>query len=135
MTPALRDQVRARAGDFCEYCRLPQECTTLPHEADHIRSQKHRGPTTLDNLCWACARCNNFKGSDVSSYDPTTNDLVPLFNPRTDGWAEHFEWRGPTLIGKTKAGRATIELLQINLQERVEHRRLLIEARMFSTLH
>jgi hypothetical protein len=130
MTPALRDQVRQRAGDRCEYCRLPQECTTLPHEADHIRSQKHRGPTTLDNLCWACARCNDFKGSDASSYDPLTGELVPLFNPRTDVWRDHFEWRGATLVGKTKSGRASIELLQINRQERVEHRRLLIEAGM-----
>jgi 5-methylcytosine-specific restriction endonuclease McrA len=87
MTPALRDQVRKRAGDRCKYCRLPQECTTLPHEADHIRSQKHRGSTILDNLCWACARCNDFKGSDVSSYDPVTGELVPLFNPRTCGMA------------------------------------------------
>ncbi len=57
-----------------------------------------------------------------------TNELVPLFNPRTDVWHEHFEWHAPTLFGKTKIGRATIELLQINLQERVEHRRLLMEA-------
>ena len=131
MTPALRDQVRQRSDDCCEYCQLPQACTTLPHEADHIRSQKHHGPTTLDNLCWACARCNDFKGSDVSSYDPITNELVPLFNPRTDAWNEHFEWDGPTLFGKTKIGRATIELLQINLQERVEHRRLLVLAGLF----
>lgn len=131
MTPAIRDQVRQRAGDRCEYCRLPQPCTLLPHEADHIRSQKHNGATTLDNLCWACARCNNFKGSDVSSYDPVTDELVPLFNPRTDDWSAHFEWHGPTLEGKTKIARATIELLQINVQDRVEHRRLLIRVGLF----
>ena len=133
MTPALRDQVRQRAGDRCEYCRLPQACTTLPHEADHIRSQKHHGPTTPDNLCWACARCNNFKGSDVSSYDPATNELGPLFNPRTDAWDDHFGWHGPMLFGRTEIGRATIELLQINLQDRVEHRRLLNEVGMWSS--
>ena len=66
----------------------------LPHEPDHIRSQKHGGPTTLENLCWACAQCNNFKGSDVSCYDPTTNELVPVFNPRLSAWSEHFEWQG-----------------------------------------
>lgn len=135
MTPTLREQVRERAGDRCEYCQLPQACTTLPHEADHIRSQKHRGPTALDNLCWACSRCNGFKGSDVSSYDPVSNDLARLFNPRTDAWSEHFEWHGPTLLGKTKIGRATIELLQVNLQERADHRQLLIEGGMLPTLH
>lgn len=130
--PALRDQVRDRAGDRCEYCQLPQACTVLPHEADHIRSQKHHGPTVLENLCWACARCNEFKGSDVSSYDPVTDELVAVFNPRTHAWVEHFEWQGAALVGKTNIGRATIELLRINLHERVEHRRLLTEAGLLS---
>lgn len=62
-----------------------------------------------------------------------TNDLVPLFNPRTDPWNEHFEWHGPTLLGKTKIGRATIELLQVNIHERAEHRRLLREADLFQS--
>lgn len=128
MTPALREQVRLRAGDRCEYCQLPQSCTSLPHEADHIRSQKHRGATTLDNLCWACARCNDFKGSDASAYDPVTDGLFPLFNPRTQGWTDHFEWNRGVLVGKTEIGRATIQLLQINSDERVEHRRLLAQS-------
>jgi hypothetical protein len=59
-----------------------------------------------------------------------TGELVPLFNPRTEVWRDHFEWRGATLEGKTKSGRASIELLEINRPERVEHRRLLIEAGM-----
>lgn len=131
MSPALREQVRQRAYDCCEYCQLPQLCTTLPHEVDHIRSQKHQGPTTLDNLCWACARCNEFKGSDVASYDSLTGELVPLFNPRTDAWKEHFEWRGPNLLGSTEIGRVTVQLLRIDLEERVNHRRLLILAGLF----
>jgi hypothetical protein len=125
MTPAIREQLRLRASDRCEYCQLPQACTILPHEADHIRSQKHHGPTTLENLCWACARCNDFKGSDVASHDPITDELVPLFNPRTDAWHAHFDWNDMMIIGKTKIGRATVDLLQMNLTERVEHRRLL----------
>jgi 5-methylcytosine-specific restriction endonuclease McrA len=125
MTPALRDQVRQRAGDRCEYCHLAQECTILPHEADHIRSQKHRGQTTLDNVALACFPCNDFKGSDVAAFDPVTNRLVLLFNPRTDTWADHFEWNEVVLVGKTEVARATIQLLQINVDDRLEHRRLL----------
>jgi hypothetical protein len=60
-----------------------------------------------------------------------SSELVPLFNPRTDTWTEHFEWRGSSIVGTTKTGRATIDLLQINLPERIEHRRLLIEAGVF----
>ena len=66
MNPVLREQVRQRTHDCCEYCRMPQICTQLPHEGDHIRAQKHKGSTTLENLCWACALCNGHKGSDVS---------------------------------------------------------------------
>jgi hypothetical protein len=131
MTPALREQVRQRANDRCEYCHLPQSGTVLPHEADHIRAQKHKGPTTPENLCWACARCNDFKGSDVAAYDPVTDSLVRLFNPRTDAWGDHFEWNRTVLLGKTDVGRATIQLLQINLSERVEHRRMLGLAGIF----
>jgi hypothetical protein len=90
MTPALREQVRRRAGDCCEYCRMPQSATVLPHEADHIRAIKHNGPTELANLCWACALCNDYKGSDIAAYVPDSDQLVRLFNPRIDVWDEHF---------------------------------------------
>jgi hypothetical protein len=110
---------------------MPQAGTLLPHEVDHIRSQKHRGATALENLCWACARCNSFKGSDVAGYDPLTNELVSLFDPRSHVWEQHFEWKGAAIVGKTGAGRTTVELLQFNLFERVEHRRLLMETGAF----
>ena len=56
-----------------------------------------------------------------------TNELVSVFNSRTDAWNEHFEWHGPKLSGQTTIGRATIELLRINLQERIDHRHMLME--------
>ena len=114
--PSLRDQVRQRAKSRCEYCQLPQTCTVLPHEIDHILAQKHRGQTSLENLCLACAQCNASKGSNIASYDPVTRELTSLFNPRTHIWTEHFHW---------------ISVLNINSPERVEHRRLLIAAGLF----
>lgn len=110
---------------------MPQSCTQLPHEADHIRAQKHRGPATLKNLCWACALCNAHKGSDASAYVPGTDELVRLFNPRVDPWDDHFEWHGPELLGETSIALATIELLRINADSRVSHRRMLIEVGLF----
>jgi hypothetical protein len=112
----------------CEYCRLSQELTTLPHEIDHIRARKHRGPTTLQNTCLACAGCNAAKVSNAAGYDPETDELTPLFNPRTDVWNEHFMWDGPVLQGKTAIGRVTIEVLRINSAVRVQHRQLLLAA-------
>ena len=74
---------------------------------------------------WACLPCNSYKGPNVAGYDPESNSLQRLFNPRKDIWSEHFVWVGPVLVGLTAIGRTTIEVLRINLAERVTHRRLL----------
>jgi hypothetical protein len=132
MNAGLREQVRRRAKDRCEYCQMPQNGTVLPHEADHIRSQKHHGPTTADNLCWACSWCNSFKGTDVAAYVPGTTEIVPLFNPRTQVWDEHFNWEGGILRAKTATASATIELLRMNQPERIDHRKLLMEIGLWS---
>jgi hypothetical protein len=128
MAKSRRQKVIERSADCCEYCQLPQQLDIQPFQLDHIRAQKHDGPTSLSNLAWSCLPCNSYKGSDASAYDPDTDQLVPLFNPRTQRWDEHFEWNGPKLVGKTAVGRATIVLLRINNADRVEHRRVLIAA-------
>jgi 5-methylcytosine-specific restriction endonuclease McrA len=106
MAKSRRQRVIDRAGNCCEYCHIPQHGTSLPHELDHIRSQKLHGPTALDNLCLACAPCNSAKGPLASGYDPKTNELVRLFNPRTDNWNDHFEWNMPGSKGSTSSPRA-----------------------------
>jgi len=131
MATSRRQLVRERARDQCEYCQLPQAFTSLPHEQDHIRPQKHHGPTTLQNLCWACAYCNSAKGTNAAGYDSETGALVRLFNPRRDRWHHHFAWHGAILVGLTPVARATIDVLRINDAERVKHRRLLITAGVF----
>jgi len=102
-----------------------------PHEIDHIIAEKHRGQSVLDNLALACFHCNNDKGPNIAGVDPTTGQVVKLYNPRHDRWAEHFAWRGPTLVGLTEVGRATVEVLEINLRHRVVHRQALIDESVF----
>jgi hypothetical protein len=53
-------------------------------------------------------------------FDPVTNSTVPIFNPRTQIWNEHFEMskNGTQIIGKTPIGRGTVEALKLN-DERV----------------
>ena len=82
----LRRQVIERAGNRCEYCLLPSEVAFFPHEVDHVVAEKHGGATDLDNLALACWRCNRHEGSDLTSFDPQTRQLSPLFNPRTQVW-------------------------------------------------
>jgi 5-methylcytosine-specific restriction endonuclease McrA len=132
MAKSQRRRVADRARYRCEYCQLPQAYTSLPHEIDHVRARKHHGRTSLRNLCWAYAACNAAKGPNIAGYDPETDELVPLFNPRQDRWDEHFAWDGPRLRGHSAIARATIDVLRINALQRVAHRRKLMALGLFS---
>lgn len=117
----LRGLVRKRARNRCEYCLIAEVFVAL-HEADHIIAGQHRGATAPDNLALACFDCNRRKGPDISSVDPETGRVVPLFHPRRDKWTEHFLLDGTRIIGRTAVGRATVELLRFNDPRRVRVR-------------
>jgi hypothetical protein len=120
MAEALRNLVRARAADSCEYCRVSSDIAgLLPFHVDHVRPKQHRGTDELSNLSYSCSWCNRFKGPNVTSYDPETDALVILFNPRTDHWHEHFWLDGAVIVGRTPQGRATVELLRMNDEKRL----------------
>ena len=53
-----------------------------------------------------------------------------LFHPRQDEWNDHFEWIPDFLevLGRTPTGRATIQALQLNRDEVLRFRRVLIPA-------
>jgi hypothetical protein len=131
MARARREQVWERANGCCEYCQMPQQLDVRPFQLDHVRAQKHRGPSGLNNAALACLPCNSYKGPNIAGYDPELNRLQRLFNPRLDDWHEHFEWVGAVLAGKTAIGRTTIEVLRINAPDRVAHRNLLIGGGVF----
>ena len=122
----LDEAVRRRAGDACEYCRLPQSARRLKFPIDHVIALQHRGPTTLENLALCCGRCNRHKGPNLAGIDPTTGAMTRLFHPRTDAWPEHFRWDGPFISGATDVGRTTVEVLNMNHPEDVAIRRELI---------
>ena len=75
MAKTLRERVRGRAADCCEYRHMPQQLDVQPFQIDHIRAEKHGGRTTFANLALACLPCNAFKGPNVAGYDPLTNAL------------------------------------------------------------
>ena len=91
-------------------------------QVEHIISEKHGGPTTFENLAFACVFCNRYKGSDIASISPTTGELVKLFNPRVDRWSEHFSISGGLLVPRTQIGEVTVRLLQLNSNARVTER-------------
>lgn len=85
-------------------------------------AQKHGGDTTADNLALACFECNRYKGSDIASFDPETEELTLLFNPRQDNWEEHFRYESGQIMSLTSVGRATVKLLRLNEPSRVIER-------------
>ena len=121
----VRKLVQARAYDRCEYCLLARADAGLPHEIDHVISRKHGGTDDLENLAFACYLCNRYKGSDIASIQPATDELVRLFHPRQDRWPEHFRIVGPIIEPLTKIGVATSQLLRLNVTDRVVERQLL----------
>lgn len=85
----------------------------------------------MHNLAYACAQCNRFKGSDLTSLDPKTGTLVGLFNPRIHAWLEHFELDGPRIVAVSPIGRTTERLLQLNQIDRLLLRKELIAAKRY----
>ncbi|MDE2636058.1 MAG: HNH endonuclease [Chloroflexota bacterium] len=92
-------------------------------QIDHIIPIRHGGSALLDNLCLACADCNQYKGPEVAMIDPQTGVATRLFNPRQQAWNNHFRLNSDgSLSGKTPEGRATVRVLRMNEEERVEQR-------------
>lgn len=118
----LRREVRARASGFCECCRISEKLTFVAHEIDHIIAEKHGGRTIFDNLALCCTLCNKRKGTDMVSIDPSSGEIVLLFNPRKDTWEQHFRFEGLGITPLTPTGRTTARLLGFNEETRIAER-------------
>jgi hypothetical protein len=119
----IRNFVRDRAGDRCEYCRTNQtQDPFFRFHCEHIIARQHSGPTSESNLAWACHHCNFHKGPNLSGIDPVSGSMVALFNPRLQIWSDHFTTNGPIVVGITPVGRATIRVLDMNAPARVQLR-------------
>jgi hypothetical protein len=114
----LRELVVARDAGRCAFCRCAEKLMGVTFEIDHVVPRAAGGATTVDNLCLCCPTCNRV-------LDPMSGESVALFHPIRDAWEEHFEWEdGATLVaGRTAAGRAMVEALQMNRPAMVALRR------------
>jgi hypothetical protein len=122
VSAALRRLVTERANAQCEYCRFPQTASLFAFEMEHIIAEKHDGITEAENLALSCPCCNRFKGSDIGSIDPQTQQLTPFFHPRRQEWSDHFQLEGGIIVPLTPEGRVTAKILQFNLSERILER-------------
>ena len=95
---------------------------------EHIIAKKWGGSDSLNNIANACSGCNGHKHDRIKGLDEETNEIVPLFNPRTNTWTEHFGWSKNylTIIGFTPIGRVTINFLKMNRPLLINLRTILI---------
>ena len=112
----LRIRVAKQARFRCGYCLTPAALVASPLEIEHIIPVSLNGQSSEENLWLACSLCNEHKGTRIVARDPLSGEIVPLFNPRRQVWAEHFTWddEGTHIFGLTKTGRATALALSLN---------------------
>jgi HNH endonuclease len=122
MGARLRQFVRQRAKNCCEYCALAQDSEPLSFHIEHIIPRQHGGKDSAENLALACHHCNLHKGTNLSGLDPKTGKLTRLFHPRLDDWDEHFKNREGEIIGLSAVGRTTLNLLRMNEDGRLQLR-------------
>jgi hypothetical protein len=116
ISAAVERRVRTAAQNRCGYCLSPQHLVMARLEIEHIIPLAQGGSNAEANLWLACPICNRYKGDKTTAVDPETGGTVPLFNPRTQTWSDHFRWSddGLRIIGRTAVGRATVEALHLS---------------------
>lgn len=119
--------VHERARNYCEYC---QTCRDTIGQAMHVEHIDPTGGDAPENLCLACHSCNLSKATATAAQDPITGAAVPLFNPRTQRWQDHFMWidNARRVQGLTPTGSATVERLRMNQDRLVVARALWVKA-------
>ena len=114
ISPSLYAEIVGRAGNRCEYGQLAQAGQEATFHVDHVTPRVAGGMTISSNLALACVSCSLRKGAKQTATDPDTGEESPLFNPRTQVWAEHFRWEDETIVPLTPTGRATVAALAMN---------------------
>jgi hypothetical protein len=114
ISSTLHAEVVLRAGNRCEYCGLSQLGQEATFHIDHVIPRAAGGPTTAGNLALACVSCSLRKWAKQTATDPDSGEEVPLFNPRTQAWSDHFRWADERIVALTPTGRATVAALALN---------------------
>jgi len=128
MSAAHYSRVAERACHRCEYCRAPESVFNFAFEVEHVWPTSKKGAVDEANEALACRSCNLFKSDRTLGVDSVTGAEVPVFNPRSDRWDEHFriDLDSCMIIGLTATGRATVARLQMNSAVQIAGRRLWI---------
>jgi len=126
----LRRRIANQARHRCGYCQTQEVVSGVPLTLEHILPKSSGGQSAEENLWLSCRLCNEAKGILTEAQDPKSGEFIPLFNPRTQAWTDHFAWSddGTIIVGKSPTGRATVEALSLNSELRVRARAIWVEA-------
>ena len=124
----LKEKVRQTANNRCGL--FLQKYLPNALRIDHIQPISKGGTNDEEHLWLLCETCNGAKSNKVEGFDTETQTSVPLFNPRTQIWDEHFKWSNDytRIIGKTPTGRGTVAELNLNKERIVEVRKNWVSA-------
>lgn len=130
VAPSRRQQIALEARHRCGYCLTQEIVSGVPLTIEHLIPKAAGGTDDPQNLWLSCRLCNEAKGMLTEAIDPQTGNVAPLFNPRTDLWAEHFTWDSSQtqIVGRTAQGRATAAALNLNSPFRMKARTLWVAA-------
>ena len=128
ISATIKSLVIKRSKGYCEYCKCPSDFSTELFSIEHILPRSKEGLNEIDNLAYACIGCNIYKSNKTEYLDVVSQELSPLYNPRSMNWNDHFIWDEllTSIVGKTSIGRATIEAIRLNRKPLKNLRRALI---------
>ena len=114
MDPALRQLVRQRAQDRCEYCGLPQSATPfITFHVEHLLPRQHGGPDELANLARPAIGVIEPKARISRRLIPTRSN-----RSRSSIHVGNFSAVDGVVQGLTPIGRGTVRLLNRNQIDR-----------------
>lgn len=115
----VRILVRQRTGYTFEFRGVTETDTGGELTVDHFQPQSQGGVDALDNLIYACHRCNQYK----LDYWPVEPEDPHLWNPRNEPASAHFvETSDGTLRPLTATGAFTLARMRLNRSSLVAHR-------------
>lgn len=123
MPHPLYETVRERFRYACGYCGVTEITVGGELTLDHYRPQAAGGADSLENLVYACIRCNQYKGD----FWPDADDLTlgrRVLHPGVDDVSAHLIEDKATgqLRGLTQTGAFHIALLRLNRSQLISHR-------------
>ncbi len=86
---AIRRRIVQQARHRCGYCQTQDRVSGIPLTLEHIIPRVAGGGDEEENLWVSCRLCNELKGVQTEAIDPQTGRVTPLYNPRSQNWAEH----------------------------------------------